>query len=141
MSEETAFPRGGRPPSKTATKKRDVDFLFGSSDDRTGSKKKKRRKTTSTTAPTATATAATSLLPLGGGGVVQPTEKRKEAHIEALSFGKLGKGTKLLAVVREIHDEYAVVSLPNLLNGYILKREVSVQVSCCVFEWKCLLIQ
>lgn len=139
MSEETAFPRGGLPPSKTATKKRDVDFLFGSSEDRTGIiKKKKRRKTTSTTAPTATA--STSLLPLGGGGVVQPTEKRKEAHIEALSFGKLGKGTKLLAVVREIHDEYAVVSLPNLLNGYILKREVSVQVSCCVFEWKCLLI-
>jgi hypothetical protein len=120
MSEETAFPRGGRPPSQTAVKKRDADFLFGSSVDKTGSKKKKRRKTTSTTAATA------SLLPVGGGGVVQPTEKKKEAHIEALSFGKLGKGTKLLAVVREIHDEYAVVSLPNLLNGYILKREVSI---------------
>jgi hypothetical protein len=122
MSEETAFPRGGRPPSQTAPKKRDTDFLFGSSEDRTGNKKKKRRKTTSTTAPTTT----TSLLPIGGGGVVQPTEKKKEAHIEALSFGKLGKGTKLLSVVREIHDEYAVVSLPNLLNGYILKREVSI---------------
>jgi hypothetical protein len=118
MSEETAFPRGGRAPSQTAVKKRDADFLFGSSEDKTSSTKKKRRKT-STTATT------TSLLPVGGGGVVQPSDKKKEAHIEALSFSKLGKGTKLLAVVREIHDEYAVVSLPNLLNGYILKREVS----------------
>jgi hypothetical protein len=118
MSEETSFPRGGRAPSQTSVKKRDADFLFGSSEDKISSKKKKRRKTSTTTT-------ATSLLPLGGGGVVQPSDKKKEAHIEALSFTKLGKRTKLLATVREIHDEYAIVSLPNLLNGYILKREVS----------------
>ena len=47
--------------------------------------------------------------------------KKTEPLIEALSFGKLAKGTKLLGFVREVHDEFAVLSLPNLLTGYMLQ--------------------
>ena len=125
--DETAFPRGGHraPPAAPSTstdaasKKRNTDFLFGNkpSDDTTDvtRTKKKRRKHATTT---------TSLLPVGGGGVLQPHSQKKEAQIEALSFSKLAKGTKLLGVVKEVHEDYAIVSLPNLLNGYILKRDV-----------------
>lgn len=127
--DETAFPRGGHrapaaAPSTTdaATKKRNTDFLFGNKpvDDTDGHKKKKRRKQSIANGPT------TSLLPVGGGGVVQPHSQKKEAQIEALSFSKLAKGTKLLGIVKEVHEDYAIVSLPNLLNGYILKRDVCI---------------
>lgn len=123
-SEETAFPRGGQraPPTPseptTRSKKRHGDdFLFGSKPEESSRhatkkpKHKQHRKETS------------SLLPVGGGGVV-PAFAKKEAYIEALGFSKLAKGTKLLAVVKEVHDDHVIVSLPNLLSGYILKREV-----------------
>ena len=126
--DETAFPRGGHRAPATATnasKKRNTDFLFGKDpeqqDSSSTSQKKKKRRTNST-ASSSTPTSS-SLLPVGGGGVVQPHHK-KEAFIEALSFSKLAKGTKLLGVIKEVYDDYAIVSLPNLLNGYILKREV-----------------
>lgn len=125
QEDETAFPRGGHraPPTSTVdvSKKRNSDFLFGtkpSAEQESSGKKKKKRRKSSTPSTT------TSLLPVGGGGVVQPHSK-KEALIETLSFGKLAKGTKLLGVVKEVHDDYVIVSLPNLLNGYILKRDVS----------------
>jgi len=120
--DETAFPRGGHRAPSTPTdvsNKRKADFLFGKPPVAEETKKKKKRRKSATTPST------TSLLPVGGGGVVQPHHK-KEAHIEALSFSKLAKGTKLLGVVKEVYDDYAILSLPNLLNGYILKREVRI---------------
>jgi ribosomal protein S1 len=132
LQEEVSFPRGGgaRQSSQQAeesseqNKKRkslqastETDFLFGKKDDAKTSKKPKKRKASSSDAQ--------SLLPLGGGGVVVTASKRnaKKAAaptIEALGFSKLAKNTKVLAVVRELQNEFAVVSLPNLLTGYIL---------------------
>jgi ribosomal protein S1 len=79
-----------------------------------------------------------SLLPLGGGGVVISTRRvhsKKGSNettsttttagtpiIEALSFSKLAKGTKVLAHVKQVQDEFALVSLPNLLTAYILPQ-------------------
>ncbi len=70
-----------------------------------------------------------STLPLGGGAVLQPSTgaggRRMPAKIELLSFGKLGKGTKVLGVIREIKEEYAVVSLPTMLTGFVRRTSVS----------------
>jgi rRNA biogenesis protein RRP5 len=44
---------------------------------------------------------------------------QKPAFIESLSFQKIAKGTKLLGIVREVAPEYAVVSLPSMLTGFI----------------------
>jgi len=64
-----------------------------------------------------------STLPLGGGAVLQPSTvaggRRMPAKIELLSFGKLGKGMKVLGVIREVKEEYAVVSLPTMLTGFV----------------------
>lgn len=148
LNEETSFPRGRRSTPKkdessssTAEKKKGrkrsasqdkssqkettpaSDFLFGSAAETESRKKSKKKKEDSSIA----ANPKSSLLPLGGGGVVQPSASNKhggEAVIEALSFGKLAKGTKLLGIVRELQPDYAVLSLPNLLSGYVLKREV-----------------
>lgn len=131
MSDETAFPRGrsrlADPPlQEKGEKKREKpenDILFGQKQKTSESTKpsRKKRKTEITT----DASGATSMLPLGGGGVIAPNQKRKEALIESISFQKLAKGTKLLGIVREISDTFALVSLPNLLTGYILTKEVS----------------
>jgi hypothetical protein len=132
MSEETAFPRGkSRPitaeaaPNKAGKEKKkrekpENDILFGQKHETTDSAKtsRKKRKTE------AAASGATSLVALGGGGVIAPNQKQKEALIESISFQKLAKGTKLLGIVREINDKFALVSLPNLLTGYILAKEV-----------------
>jgi hypothetical protein len=62
----------------------------------------------------------------GGGGVVLHANKKKNAtskeqlSIEAFGFSKLAKGTTILGVVKEVQDDYAVVSLPNMLSGYVL---------------------
>ena len=122
-------------PSSSSIK---TDFLFGSSKknkdttDHETSKSKRRKTTGDSTA------SKHSLLPLGGGGVVVSTKRRKSKNknevaavrkgetttitIEALSFSKLAKGTKVLGCVREVHEQYAIVSLPNLLSGYILPQ-------------------
>jgi len=41
------------------------------------------------------------------------------AKIELLGFSKLARGTKVLGVIREVQDEYAVVSLPTMLTGFV----------------------
>lgn len=71
----------------------------------------------------------TSQLPLGGGGVLPPTvtpdgRRRIPPRIEALTFAKFARGTKVLGVVRELHDDYAVISLPTMLVGYV-RREAN----------------
>jgi ribosomal protein S1 len=143
---DASFPRGGRerppPPTEKELKKAQLDskrkkptvasdFLFGTNatDD-----KSKKRKTSSTGGAS---TSKHSLLPLGGGGVVMHTQGKKiEPLIEALSFGKLAKGTKLLGFVREVHDEFAVLSLPNLLTGYMLQD--GLPLTKCVQIGQCL---
>jgi ribosomal protein S1 len=145
---DVSFPRGGRerppPPTEKELKKAKLDskrkkptntvasdFLFGSS---TTEDKSKKRKTSSTGG---VSTSKHSLLPLGGGGVVMHSQgKKTEPLIEALSFGKLAKGTKLLGFVREVHDEFAVLSLPNLLTGYMLQD--GLPLTKCVQIGQCL---
>lgn len=136
----TPFPRGRRPredPSAEAdgTKRKrdtprataasgqivaggDQDFLFGGrkSDGPTKKKKKKSDGVDSSFLSSA------SGLPLGGGNV---THSKKDATIEALSFKSLAKGTKLLGMVREVNDDFCLVSLPSLLTGYILPNSTS----------------
>jgi len=112
------------------------DFLFGSRSTSTpreggASGKKKRRK--STAAAGGDPSGASSMLPLGGGGVLQPTAfdsssrakdgPSKAALIESLSFNKLGKGTRLLGLVRDVAPDYAVVSLPNMLTGFVRRAK------------------
>jgi hypothetical protein len=100
-----------------------ADFLFGSKDE-----KKKRVKTSGKQASSSSennskqVATSSSALPLGGGGVLQPVQtssSKKPAFIESLSFQKLAKGTKLLGIVREVAEDYAVVSLPSMLTGFI----------------------
>ena len=118
-------------PTASSVKK---DFLFGSSkkkDDGKSSSLSKRRKTEDAPVPSSN---KNSLLPLGGGGVTVSTKKHKlksgdessvsttTIHIESLGFSKIAKGSKVLACVREVHEQYAIVSLPNLLTAYILSQ-------------------
>ena len=76
------------------------------------------------------------MLPLGGGAVLQPTAfdssnrgkdggASKAALIESLSFNKLGKGTRLLGLVRDVAPDYAVVSLPNMLTGFVRRAKAT----------------
>ena len=65
---------------------------------------------------------------MGGGGVLAASSsggRSIPAKIELLTFGKLGKGMKILGVVREVREEYAVVSLPTMLMGFVRREEVS----------------
>lgn len=110
----------------------DKDFLFGNRSSSTpgeggggGGSKKKRRKLSPVDGSTST---SSSMLPLGGGAVLQPTAydhtNKKDGHskaalIESLSFNKLGKGTRLLGLVRDVAPDYVVVSLPNMLTGFV----------------------
>eukprot|EP00980_Cylindrotheca_fusiformis_P000877 scaffold232_cov91-Cylindrotheca_fusiformis.AAC.2 len=136
-----AFPRGGggggeaRKPQKEETvdssnkkfKKRktttttttaiETDFLFGKKKQEEPTSKAKKRKTLPEEG-----VAVQSMLPIGGGGVVVPSSssKKKAPTIEALGFSKLAQNTKVLATVKEVQQEFAVVSLPNLLTGYML---------------------
>ena len=131
----TAFPRGKRPregeEAEEAVQKKvkDDDFLFGARTEKIKStsahkKKSKRLKTTST------ATSTSTLSFLSSGGVVQ--NHKKTILIEAVSFSKLGKGCKLLAIVREVHDDFCLVSLPHLLTGYILPKTGDNEVSAYI---------
>jgi len=118
-------------PSSSSIKK---DFLFGSSgkkkDD--GKSSSKRRKTGDGSTDFSSSNKH-SLLPLGGGGVVVSTKRHNQQGkntgttsssvvIEALGFSKLAKGSKVLACVREVQENYVIVSLPNLLTAYILPQ-------------------
>ena len=134
-SMEISFPRGSAKTANTddksevkkshkkeGTKKRDAaDFLFGSSsstENKTSSLKSngKRRKKEKTTVKST----SRSLLPFGGGAVVHPA--KGEGWIEALGFSKLHPGLSLLAVVREIHNDLCVFSLPNQWTGFVLAK-------------------
>lgn len=125
-----------------ATSAGERDFLFGAPPNTASSSSSKKRKTTDKAKAESSTTSLianrSSLMPLGGGGVVvhqgpdgastskdnkkqQHQQRSKEPFIEPLSFSKLAKQTKLLAVVREVLDDVCVVSLPNFLTGYILR--------------------
>lgn len=125
--EEEIFPRGGvervqkevkettEQTKKNRKRANSKDFLFGSKE--TKSKKSKKTKDS-----TKSAVVASSSLPLGGGAVLQPTQSgsvKKPAFIEAISFQKLAKGTKLIGIVKNVASEYAVVSLPSMLTGFV----------------------
>lgn len=57
--------------------------------------------------------------------------------IELLTFSKLGKNMKVLGVVREVKEEYCVVSLPTMLAGFVRREEVSLCVGCCCVGCDC----
>ena len=137
--EDVSFPRGGshhhapveekEDKSKRGDKRKQQettpvqkDFLFGASKSSTSTSIKKKRKTSSDGA----GSGKHSLLPMGGGGVVQSSSEKRDKGkssapvIEAFGFSKLAQGTKVLGVIREVQHEFAVVSLPNLLTGYML---------------------
>ena len=116
------------------------DFLFGSRSSTStpgeggASGKKKRRKSSS--AHNDTGGGSSSMLPLGGGAVLQPTAfdsssrgkdggPSKAALIKSLSFNKLGKGTRLLGLIRDVAPDYAVVSLPNMLTGFVRRAKAT----------------
>lgn len=115
------------------------DFLFGKNEKKKddGKSPSKKRKTDDRTVDASSSGSKHSLLPLGGGGVVASTKRHKQHDkntgpsasslvIEALGFSKLAKDSKVFACVREVHDNYAIVSLPNLLTAYILPQTKSV---------------
>lgn len=52
-------------------------------------------------------------------------EAIKSIHIHVLSSKSVGVGLISLGIVKEIHDEFAVIQLPNYLHGYVLLKEVS----------------
>eukprot|EP00535_Pseudo-nitzschia_heimii_P011047 CAMPEP_0197198668 /NCGR_PEP_ID=MMETSP1423-20130617/33486_1 /TAXON_ID=476441 /ORGANISM="Pseudo-nitzschia heimii, Strain UNC1101" /LENGTH=2088 /DNA_ID=CAMNT_0042652503 /DNA_START=105 /DNA_END=6374 /DNA_ORIENTATION=- len=118
-------------PTVTSVKK---DFLFGSGtkkDDGKTLSSSKRRKTDDAAVASSN---KNSLLPLGGGGVTVSTKNHKlrdsgkssvsttAINIESLGFSKMAKGSRVLACVREVHEQYVIVSLPNLLTAYILSQ-------------------
>jgi len=125
---EESFPRGGaervqqqvqetkaKETKKFRKRTNSKDFLFGKDDP---SHFKKPRKSGDSDSQLV----ASSSLPMGGGAVLQPTQtatSKKPAFIESISFQKLAKGTKLLGIVREVAEEYAVVTLPSMLTGFI----------------------
>eukprot|EP00978_Attheya_sp_CCMP212_P011465 scaffold28281_cov53-Attheya_sp.AAC.5 len=130
----TTTPKGKKRSQSSDYKKQDAsttarndDFLFGTPKEDESTQKKRRKRTKhSTSAIDASTTddamnGGTQQAPLGGGSVLAPSG-RKDALIEALSFNKLAKGTKLLGLIREVADEYAVVSLPNMLTGFIRRQ-------------------
>lgn len=101
-------------PKKKLLKTRKDDFLFDQ-EGRRGKKSHIKKKSSSLvkTLPQG--------ISIGGGGVLPASQKNKEALIESLTFSKLEVGTKVLGVVRPdgIHEGYALISLPNMLTGYI----------------------
>jgi hypothetical protein len=99
------------------------DFLFGNANPQASEKPLKKRKKV----PSSNITPSTSLNPLGGGGVIPADRKKGRLPlIESAGFSKLQKGTKVLGIVREVSEDYAIVSLPNMLTGYVSRGEVCV---------------
>jgi len=125
LSAETSFPRGRRPrekrddkssPQKRKFQTEGNDFLFGEQKNVKQSKKKIKKSESDV----ANQSIGNYALPIGGGHVRLGGKNGKEAIIESLSFQKLAKGTKLLGIVREVNDDFCLVSLPNMLTGYVL---------------------
>ncbi|KAL7575713.1 hypothetical protein ACA910_011527 [Epithemia clementina (nom. ined.)] len=114
------------------------DFLFGHSkaeDNKHGSKKsssKHPHKRAKVGLEDGKRSSSSALAPLGGGGVVMSsspssssgTTKKSSSSsslwIESLGFSKLVAGIRLLSVVRQVHDELAVFSLPHHWTGFLL---------------------
>jgi len=141
---EEPFPRGrgtissseSKPSSSSETKvkneqqaKKKQDFLFGckQNDDHQEPSSKKRKTGKSSKAKENPVTiASTNVNPLGGGAVIPPDPvKKRPAIIESVGFSKLQKNSKLLGVVRDVVEDYAIVSLPNMLTGFVRRGEVS----------------
>lgn len=130
LQAETSFPRGRRPrekrekessPQKRKFKLEKNDLLFGEQNIKQSKKKAKKNESGHVNMPLGNYS-----LPLGGGYVRFGGKNGKEAIIEAISFQKLAKGTKLLGVIREVNDDFCLVSLPNMLTGYILPSKKGV---------------
>jgi len=147
---ETSFPRGRRRRSSedeqdtskrsssksTKKSKKDVvqqkkrdagDFLFGAGsnkeekeDNRSSPSKRHKKETLDVLEQHEKDQQRNSLLPLGGGGVSQ-SKKSGGRLIESLGFSKLSPGFQLLSVVREVHEDLAVFSLPNHWTGFMLR--------------------
>lgn len=133
-SSETDKKQHGQDKKKKARKRSESnDFLFGtaaggSNSTSNAAKKSRKSKKNGESAygdnneSSTTNNNTLSSLPLGGGAVQPPTDTsnyKKPAFIESISFQKLTKGMKLLGIVREVAEEYAVVSLPSMLTGFI----------------------
>ena len=115
---------------KRQQKVKKKDFLFDTSADaRPVSKKRKTsgdKKGKSSKVATPSSSIG-SLGHLGGGGVVRSKASAGNGSllIEALSFSKLHPGVKLLGIVRQVNEDFAIIALPNMLNGYIRRKESS----------------
>ena len=128
--EQTSFPRGTE-----NTKKRSLPSKIDSTSASIVKKIKKdenlfgndvTKKRRSTRLVSSKNTTAVTTLPQGiqpGGGSVLPASLRpkRDALIENISFAKIDKGTKLLGVIRGdgLTEEFCIVSLPNMLTGFI----------------------
>ena len=146
---DQAFPRGKRKsstsaaPSTEEAKKRPIenDFLFGSVEQPV--KKKSTKDSVKHVKGDESGigySKTISTLPLGGGSVIPPFSSNGKVippKIELLTFSKMGKGMKVLGVIREVKEEYAVVALPTLLTGFVRRGEVSSD----SFVFACLLAQ
>lgn len=114
------------------TKKSEQDFLFGSSEKDSSHRPTpdanvKRRKVVSSSKGADTTVAPISVNPLGGGAVI-PSDpvKKRPAIIESVGFSKLiPKHTKVLGIVRDVAADYAIISLPNMLTGFIRRNSSS----------------
>ena len=138
MTDLSSFPRGrdnlqdeiSPAAAKKEGKKREAaDFLFGTPSSTTTPKRRKSSDKAKTTV-----SRNRSLLPLGGGGVVQSGGKGKSGDdayiIEALGFAKLHAGLRLLGVVRQVHDDVCVVSLPHQWTGVMMASSGNAQFPC-----------
>jgi ribosomal protein S1 len=123
---------GGSAAFHKKSKKNEQDFLFGPSEKDsvhrpTSDVNIKRRKVESSSKEVATTVASISVNPLGGGAVI-PSDpvKRRPAIIESVAFSKLvPKHTKVLGIVRDVAADYAIISLPNMLTGFIRRNSSS----------------
>ena len=144
MEEEISFPRGrltkvdeskiisstddAEKKKKKRARSDSGDFLFGGNNNELSGvtdKKKKSKSRRDDKDDNMLRPENISMMPLGGGSVLPPisdSSGRRPALIESLSFSKLAKGMKLLGLVREISEEYAVVSLPNMWTGFLTRK-------------------
>ncbi|KAL7495613.1 hypothetical protein ACHAWT_009608 [Skeletonema menzelii] len=136
--DDTSHPSKKHAPSASSTSAAETiekDFLFGSSatssDLVDASGRSKRGGSSSSSSKQQQyydmSPSVVSQLPLGGGAVlpamVTSSGKRIPPKIELLSFSKLAKGTKVLGVIREVTPDYAVVSLPTMLTGFVRRAD------------------
>ena len=119
-----AAPAGGKNP--------DADFLFSRS--RKSSKKRKQSKDArgARGAPSRGSAGRAAkkqrqgeMQAAGGVEEVRTPSQRASVVMESISFKNLRVGVKLLAVVRKVTRNDAVLSLPNGLTAYLAKQDAS----------------